>query len=113
LHIHNTSKNTSLATRAEIAQTTRSRAIGLLNRSSLGEGEALVIKPCRSIHMFCMRFAIDAVFVSKDHRVVGLLNGIKPNRLSPIYWKANYVIELPEGVVSKSLTEVGDEIELS
>ena len=108
MKIINTSKNTILADHAEIADTVLSRLIGLLNRSALSPREALVITQCRAIHMFFMRFPIDAVFVGKDNRVVGLVEGIQPFRISPYFLKASYVIELPAGTIKGTATTRGD-----
>jgi len=83
---------------------------GLLKRASLRPEEALVITRCQSIHMFFMRFAIDAIFVDRDHSVVGLVQNIKPFRLSPIFFKASSVIEVPPGVIVQSRTAIGDQI---
>ena len=85
---------------------------GLLNRQSLPKDEALVITRCQSIHMFFMRFAIDAIFVDKDNCVVGLVKGIKPFRLSPIFFRSSYVIEVPEGVIVQTETSPGDKIKI-
>ena len=82
--------------------------VGLLNRKGLDEGEGLIITQCKSIHMFFMKFAIDAIFVNKENKVVGLVKGIKPFRLSPIFPKSSCVIELHPGVIEKSNTQIGD-----
>ncbi|MCA9398623.1 MAG: DUF192 domain-containing protein, partial [Candidatus Omnitrophica bacterium] len=65
-----------------------------------------------SIHMFFMRFAIDAVFVDKNDHVVGLVENIKPWRLSPIFFKASYVIELPAGTIQETGTSKNDKIKI-
>ncbi|MDP8265712.1 MAG: DUF192 domain-containing protein [Candidatus Aceula meridiana] len=88
------------------------RAKGLLGKKNLDKGEALVISHCQSIHMFFMQFAIDAVFVSRDNVVVGLCKNIKPFRLSPIFLKASFAIELPSGVVNSTQTHLGDKISI-
>jgi hypothetical protein len=62
--------------------------------------------------MFFMRFPIDVIFVDKNNRVVGLVAAIQPYRLSPIFWKASYAIELKTGAIQASLTGVGDIIRL-
>lgn len=110
--ILNTTKNTVLARKGGIAGTFRSRMTGLLDRKSLLPGEALIITRCKSIHMFFMRFAIDAVFVDKDNSVVGLVERIKPFRLSPVFLRASYVIEVPLGTIVQTKTSVGDKIEI-
>ena len=108
--IHNTTKNTVIASKGAIANTFLSRMIGLLNRKLLSSGEALVITHCQSIHMFFMRFAIDAIFVDKNGYVVGLVQRIKPFQLSRIFFRASYVIETPEGGIVQTETSIGDKI---
>jgi uncharacterized membrane protein (UPF0127 family) len=110
--IINTTKNTVIAQKGAIADTVFSRMIGLLNRGSLLKDEALIITCCQSIHMFFMRFAIDAIFVDKNNCVVGLVKGIKPFYLSPIFFKASYVIETPEGIIVQTETSLGDKIQI-
>jgi len=110
--IINTTKNTVIARRGAIADTFLSRMTGLLNRKTLLPGEALIITRCQSIHMFFMRFAVDAIFVDKHHCVVGLVTGIKPFRLSPIFFRSSYVIEVPEGIIAQTKTSRGDKIEI-
>jgi uncharacterized membrane protein (UPF0127 family) len=111
--ILNTTKNTVIARKGLVADTFFSRMVGLLNRSSLENDEALMITRCQSIHMFFMRFAIDAIFVDKNGCVVALLKGIKPFRLSPIFFRSSYVIETPEGIIVQSKTSLGDTIEIN
>jgi uncharacterized membrane protein (UPF0127 family) len=111
LKIFNTSKNTVIAHKVELADTFVSRMVGLLNRTTLSPGEALVITHCQSIHTLFMRFAIDAIFVDKNNHAVGLCQRLKPLRLSPIYFQSSYVIELAEGTIAKTKTAVGDQLE--
>jgi len=108
MKIHNVTKNTIIAEEAVVADSFFFRMRGLLSRQSLTESEALIITQCQSIHMFFMKFSIDAIFVDKKDRVVGIVEKIKPFRLSPVFWKANYVIELPVGSIAKSKTSLGD-----
>ena len=55
---------------------------GLLGRSSLPVGEGLLIKPCGSVHMFFMRFAIDVVFLDRELSVVGVVPELRPWRMA-------------------------------
>jgi uncharacterized membrane protein (UPF0127 family) len=61
--------------------------------------------------MFFMRFAIDAIFVDKQDRVVGLVERIKPFRLSPVFFHARDVIELAPGTITATKTALGDHLE--
>ena len=110
MRIINPTQKTVIAENFKIADTFFSRFIGLLNRRSLESGEALIITRCQSIHMFFMRFTIDAVFIDRNDKVVGLVERIKPWRLSPVFFKADRVIELPEGVIDLSKTSLGDQL---
>jgi len=100
----------TLATHCVVASSAWRRMIGLLNHNQLPEGEALLIEPCKQVHMFFMRFAIDAVFVSKNNIVLGICE-LKPWRLSPLYLKAHKVLELPAGVCRDTGLRVGDRLE--
>lgn len=108
MSIVNETRGSVIAGQVTVANTFLSRFVGLLNRNSLSGGEALIITGCTSIHMFFMKFPIDAVFVDRAYRVVGLAEHIKPFQLSKIFWNANFVIELPAGTIRTSQTRIGD-----
>lgn len=108
--IINQTKNEVLADNATLADTAASRLVGLLNRDSISPGEGLVITQCRSIHMFFMKFAIDVIFIDRSNKAIGLVPRIKPFQMSPYFLWANAAIELPEGVIEKTRTQVGDTI---
>ena len=110
--IINTTKNTVIAQKGCTADTCFSRMVGRLNRNSLLKDEALIITRCQSIHMVFMRFAIDAIFVDQNNCVVGLVKGIKPFRLSPIFFRSSYVIEASEGIIVQTETSIGDKIQI-
>jgi uncharacterized membrane protein (UPF0127 family) len=97
-----------LAEEIERAESVKARLKGLLGRDRIEEGRALAIEPCTSIHTFFMRFTIDAIFVSKEGRVLRALRKMKPWRMSRIYPRAVMVIELPEGTLDRTGTREGD-----
>jgi len=109
----NTSKNTLLADNVKRADTFLSRLVGLLNRSSLNKGEALVLTPSNSIHSFFMRFTIDAIFIDKDGKIVKALPSLKPFRFSLPCFNSYSVIELPENTLKLTRTQVGDIVKIS
>jgi len=102
-----------LASEVVAATTVFKRMKGLLGRDSLSAGEALWIKPCKSVHTIGMRFPIDLVFLDRDFKVVGLKENIPPNRFSSFVFRASGVLELPVGTIAWSETESGDAIDLS
>ena len=88
------------------------RLKGLLGKKGLLPNEAMVLKPCNSIHTFFMRFDIDALFLNSQMKVIKIVHEMGPNRLTPIIWNSHMVIELPSGKANQSNTCVGDIIEL-
>jgi uncharacterized membrane protein (UPF0127 family) len=78
-----------------IAKTFTSRLRGLLGHCSPGPGEALLIKPCRSIHTFGMNYTIDVVFLDEAGRVL-MQKTVKPFS-SVICNEAVAVLEMAEG----------------
>lgn len=110
--IENITKNTILADECRVADTFLSRFMGLMGKKTLQPGSGLLIKPCNSIHMFFMHFPIDAVFLNSDNKVVHIIEGIMPWRVSPVIRQARSVLELPVGTVESSSTDVGDRLEV-
>ena len=90
-----------------------SRMKGLLGKSSLAAGEGLLIKPCKGIHTFGMRFPIDVLFLNKGNYVVATIKNIKPNKMTRLYLEASSVIELPAGTLDATATKPGDRLELA
>src|SRR5713226_9837313 len=72
-----------LAERLRLAHTPWARLRGLLGTKALDPGDGLWLRPCRQIHMFGMRYAVDAVFLDARQRVVRALPDFAPGRVSP------------------------------
>ena len=100
-----------LAREVERAVTARARLRGLLGRTALPEGCALVIEPCTSIHTFFMRFTIDAAFLARDGSVLRALSGLRPWRATRLYPAAALVVELPDGTLARTQTREGDALD--
>jgi uncharacterized membrane protein (UPF0127 family) len=90
---------TVVCERVSLAVNPYTRMKGLLGRSALADDEGILLRPAGSIHMFFMRFAIDAIFLDRDLVVVDVVRGLRP-------WKvaarrgAKQVIELAEGAAA-------------
>ena len=81
----------------EIADTFFRRFCGLMLRKKLPAGKGLLIAPCSSIHMCFMRFAIDAIFIDKDYKVLKVARNVKPWIGLAWCWKAWGVVEVSAG----------------
>ena len=108
MKIINTTKNVTLADNVALAQTAVSRLKGLLFYKEFRNGQALIIKPCNSIHTFFMRFPIDVIFLGANDKIIKIHQGMKPFKATPIYFKSNFVIELPAGIVEATGTTASD-----
>ena len=97
--------------RLAIALGSVQRMRGLLGRTGLAEDEALLIPRCGSIHMFFMRFAIDAVFLSAHGTVLKVCENLKPWRLA-FCAGADCVLEAPAFMCRKFFIQDGDVLRL-
>ena len=97
----------------EMATGVWSRFMGLMGRRELPSGRGIFIRPCSSIHMFFMRFAIDAVFMDADGVVLRIYPGIKPWRVTRVVRKAKSCLEIPAGVTAQVGLSVGDRLQIT
>ena len=102
-----------VADKVAVADTRATRAVGLLNRSSLNPGEALWIVPSRGVHTCWMRFAIDIVALDDSGVVVDQVASLKPWRIRLPRRGTAGVLELPEGALKLTGTKIGHRIELA
>jgi uncharacterized membrane protein (UPF0127 family) len=94
---------------AEIAVTRRQRRRGLVGRDDL-EG-VLVVRPCRQVHTFRMKFPIDVAFCDRDGFVLHAAT-IPPWRISRPVPRAYFAIEAREGSFERWKLAVGDIVEV-
>jgi uncharacterized membrane protein (UPF0127 family) len=120
----NVTRGTTLAASVELATSFWARFRGLMARPPLAPGSGMWISGANGIHMFFMRFEIDAVFLSRAaaggaggvtgsgaRRVVGLRRGLRPwLGLVPLVLGADGVLELPVGTIDATSTQLGDEV---
>ena len=106
-----TAEGTVVCARCEVPKSAFGRMRGLLGRSGLDPGSGMLIDSAPSVHMFFMRFPIDAVFVDRDHKVVSIKHDLRPWKLAGARG-AYATLELPAGAARAAGIEVGDELVL-
>jgi len=111
LRVTNLTRGTTLADRADIADTPATRNRGLLKHSGLAPGEGLWIVPTQSVHSFFMKFAIDVAFLNKQRQVLKIRSNMVRGRVA-ICLRARSVVELPAGRLAETGTQPGDQLEL-
>jgi uncharacterized protein len=97
--------------RCLLAETPLTRLRGLLGRAGLERGEGLLLRPASSIHMWFMRFPIDAVFLDPEERVLRVVEHLAPWRMAGCRG-AKAVVELPAGEAGRVGLAVGDRLSL-
>lgn len=112
MKIYNSTQNNIIADEVKVAENFFTRSIGLLSRKSISDNEALIIKPCCSIHTFFMKFAIDVLFIGATGEIMELYENVEPWRILPIHLKSHYVIEICAGQIRAKSIKKEDIIEL-
>lgn len=92
------------------ADTWWSRMRGLLARPALAEdgSEALLIRPCASVHTIGMRYPLDLVFLAKGGLVLDWRENVRPLRAA-ICPKAIATIEFHGGALARLQPQKGEQ----
>jgi len=112
MKVTNLSSKMVVADRAQVASHGAARRKGLLGRKGLDSGEGLWILPCEAVHTFGMQFAVDLVYLDRNHKVKKVRSAVPAWRLSACL-SAHSVLELPAGTVLATQTKRGDQLEMS
>ena len=113
----NQTRGTVIAESVENAASLWARFMGLMGRRSLAPGHALWLTG-NGIHMFFMRFPIDAIFLGRadgdgTRRVMSTHRRVRPwIGIVPFVRGAAGVLELPVGAIDASGTVPGDIVRL-
>lgn len=111
VRIKNKSENEMILEKVSIADSFLSRFKGLMGKKGLDTGEALLIKPCNSVHSFHMKFLFDVAFIDQNNKAIHIIHSMRPWKASPVIRGAEYVIETSGDYLTNRL-KVGDEIEI-
>jgi len=92
-----------------VADTFIKRFLGYMFRRE-PHHQAIMIRPCNSIHTFFMKFDIDVLFINDDLEIVKKIEGLGPSRIIKPIKDASFVIEGRAGVFKDCLE--GDKISI-
>ena len=95
---------------SEYANSFFARFCGLMGRKNLPQGKGMIFDATNSIHMLFMRFAIDAVFLDKNGKILSIHKSLKPWIGFAICTKAYYVIELGAEEAERLGFKIGEKI---
>src|SRR5262245_17422558 len=94
---------------AEVAVARQDRRRGLIGRTDF-EG-VLVIRPCRQVHTFGMRFPLDVAFCDRYGFVLHTAT-LAPRRVSRPVWRSYFAIEAAAGAFDRWGLHMGDVVEV-
>jgi uncharacterized membrane protein (UPF0127 family) len=110
--IKNTTKNLAITRKSRIADDVLSRFIGLM--FSRNKNNALIFKfkeeRIISLHMLFVFYPIDVLFLDKKKIVVDKKENFMPFTFYKSKTKAVYAVEIPNGTIKRTKTEIGDKI---
>jgi len=107
-------KNRILEVNSKLCEGIFSKFIGLM--FSKKQNRALIFKFSKekiiSLHMFFVFYPIDVLFLDKNKIVVDKKENFEPFTFCKSRKKSIYSVELPNGTIKKTKTEIGDKIEV-
>ncbi len=110
--IKNITKKVAIIKKSRILDDILSKCIGLM--FSKKENKALIFKFGKekiiSLHMLFVFYPIDVLFLNRNKVVVGKKENFRPFTFCKSRKKAMYAVELPNGILKKTKTMLGDKI---
>ncbi len=110
--VKNLTKNKTISNNAKLLDHNLSKFIGLM--FSKQQNKALIFKFNKenviSLHMLFVFYPIDVLFLDKNKTVVDKKENFKPFAFCKSKKKTMYAIEIPNGILKKTKTCIGDKI---
>ncbi|MCB9060751.1 MAG: DUF192 domain-containing protein [Halobacteriovoraceae bacterium] len=100
----------TIAKKVKRATSAFDRMIGLMFSRKMNDFDCLYLSPCTSIHTFFMKYEIDVIFCDKNNIVLKVYRNLKPWRITPIFFRSKFVLELMGGTVPYDLKN-GEKLE--
>ena len=96
----------------KIADSFKTRAIGLIGTRSLSNQEGVWFPKSNWIHTLFMSMAIDVIYLDKNHKVHKLQPNLKPWRFPAPVLGARSVVETSSGFIENSGIKLGDSLDV-
>ena len=96
-----------------LANTFRTRLIGLLGRKGLDRDAGLLIRPSSGVHTFWMSFPIDIVSLDKHSKVIAVFENIGSGTVRGFNLRTRSVLELPAGKIRECGIQAGHELAIA
>ncbi len=99
--------NQLLVNKVWLAEKVLQRMQGLLFRRPLELGQAILIRPCSSIHTIGMSYSLDIVFIDAQGIVLKTLKNLRPMKMA-FAFNAHATIEFYTGEIERLAIKPGD-----
>ena len=108
--IVNKTKKKLLAKEVEFCKTELSKIKGLMFTKRIKKALIFVFRKesLQHIHMFFVWYPIDVLWLDKNKKIVQLKENLKPFRIILAKKPAQYIIELEDGTIRETKTELDD-----
>ena len=112
MSIVNKTKKIILTKNIKFCKTEFSKIKGLMFTKKLTKALIFIFKKesLQHIHMLFVWYPIDVLWLDKNKKVVQLKENLKPFRIILAKKPSKYIIELSNGEIKKSRTEINDQI---
>lgn len=105
--VKNLTKNTILSKKCTRVTGLSDKILGLIGKPS---DRSIFIEARFGVHTFGMTHPIDVAVLNGENRVITVKKNLRPRRFFLWNPKHRKILELPDGSLLKSKTEIGDNI---
>ena len=102
-----------VADNVERAESAFLRFRGFMLRSSIVDGDGLLIPRCNWIHTLFMRQEIDAVYLDDNNTIIDMESNVKPWRICKPRFRAKSTLELYSGAIESKSLRIGEVLRCS
>jgi len=110
MQIENVTRGNILASEVREARSFMGRLTGWLHPAGPRPEQGLYLTPCKGVHSWGLRFAIDAVYINNSGLVLEIYT-LFPGRIGPYKLRCCGVLELAAGTCERQACQKGDQLE--
>ena len=109
MKLKNKTKNKILVNKIKVCKNFLNKSMGLILHKKLKDKGLVFIfnkEKKVSLHMIFVFFPIDVLYLDKNKKVIEMKKDFKPFSFYIPKKRAKYILELPEGIISRTKTKI-------